>query len=149
MNYKETQYGLVMNIIFIILFFAFIFLYIFEYGDNPMPLSGLLIIMLVFFSIILLFFKLTVSIEGDYLRVVFGIGIINKSIKISEIHSATKVRNKWYYGWGIKFIPNGILYNISGFDAVELKFKNKSSIIRIGVKPNSQLYNKIQERLTS
>lgn len=149
MNYKETQYGLVMNIIFIILFFAFIFLYIFEFGNNPMPLSGLLIIMLVFISIILLFFKLTVSIEGDYLRVVFGIGIINKSIKISEIKSAKKVRNKWYYGWGIKFIPNGILYNISGFDAVELKFKNKSSIIRIGVKPNSQLYNKIQERLTS
>jgi hypothetical protein len=32
----------------------------------------------------------------------------------------TRVRNPWYYGWGIRFISNGMVYNVSGFDAVEI-----------------------------
>jgi hypothetical protein len=34
------------------------------------------------------------------------------------------VKNPWYYGWGIRLIPGGWLYNVSGFWAVELQMKN-------------------------
>jgi hypothetical protein len=30
------------------------------------------------------------------------------------------VRNPWYYGWGVRLTPHGILYNVSGLNAVEL-----------------------------
>ena len=30
------------------------------------------------------------------------------------------VRNPWYCGWGIRLGPTGWLWNVSGFDAVEL-----------------------------
>ena len=58
-----------------------------------------------------------------------------------------KVRNKWYYGWGIRFMGNVTLYNIHGLDAVELTFKNKESIVRIGTKPNSKLDSEIKKRI--
>jgi hypothetical protein len=41
------------------------------------------------------------------------------------------VRNRWYYGWGIRITPRGWLYNVSGLDAVELALKN-GKCVRIG-----------------
>jgi len=34
------------------------------------------------------------------------------------------VHNHWYYGRGIKLTPHGWLFNVSGFDAVEIQLKN-------------------------
>jgi hypothetical protein len=41
------------------------------------------------------------------------------------------VKNPWYYGWGIHLIPGGWLYNVSGWEAVELQMKNGNKY-RIG-----------------
>ena len=30
------------------------------------------------------------------------------------------VRNKWIYGWGIRRLPGGWMYNVWGLDAIEL-----------------------------
>ncbi len=39
----------------------------------------------------------------------------------------------WYYGWGIRgwLWPKMWIYNVSGFDAVEIKLKN-GKMYRIG-----------------
>jgi ABC-type polysaccharide/polyol phosphate export permease len=39
--------------------------------------------------------------------------------------------NPWYYGWGIHFIPGGVLYNASGLSAIELQLTN-GRVVRIG-----------------
>jgi len=46
---------------------------------------------------------------------------------LSEIASVKTARNKWYYGWGIRYWhwPKPVwIYNVSGFDAVELALSN-------------------------
>ena len=50
-----------------------------------------------------------------------------------EIVSAKIVKNHWYYGWGIRLVlwPRMWVYNVSGFDAVEIKLKN-NKVYRIG-----------------
>ena len=41
------------------------------------------------------------------------------------------VRNKWYFGWGIRYLGTGWLYNVSGLDAVEI-VQNDGKMVRVG-----------------
>lgn len=85
------------------------------------------------------FGTLTVAIDGQFLKFRFGWGIFRKKFLLNEIASVRKVKNHWYYGWGIRlwFWPKMWIFNISGFDAVELTMKN-GKIYRIGTdEPNA------------
>jgi len=79
------------------------------------------------------FSSLKVTIDDKQIRIKFGYGIFRKSFRLKEIASVKTVKNHWYYGWGIRFWPGSRMwiYNVSGFDAVELTFKN-NRICRIG-----------------
>ena len=55
----------------------------------------------------------------------FGIGLVQKSFLISDIDRAFTTRTHWYNGWGIRLIRGGWLFNISGFDAVEIVLENR------------------------
>lgn len=68
----------------------------------------------------LLFHNLTVEIDATHLRFRFGIGLIRKRVPLAEIVEAKPVRNSWLYGWGIHRTPHGWLYNVSGWEAVEI-----------------------------
>jgi hypothetical protein len=59
-------------------------------------------------------------VDGESVRVWFGPGVIRKRIALAEISSWRAVRNPWYVGWGIRAGPRGMIWNVSGFDAVEL-----------------------------
>ncbi|MFC2018513.1 hypothetical protein ACFLU4_00975 [Chloroflexota bacterium] len=93
-----------------------------------------------------LFSGLTVMVDEHAIQVRFGPGVIKKTIKLADIQSAKPVRNKWWYGWGIRAIPGGWLYNISGLDAVELLMMD-GRIYRVGTDEQQQLSDFIQERL--
>jgi hypothetical protein len=56
------------------------------------------------------------------------------------------VKNQWWWGWGIRLIPGGWLYNVSGLDAVELKMKN-GRVYRIGTDEPRKLAEFIQAKL--
>ncbi len=68
--------------------------------------------------------SMTVSVDEDCLTVGWGLGAMRKRIRVDEIETWRVVKNPWYYGWGIKIIPRGWLFNVSGFWAVELNMKN-------------------------
>jgi len=91
---------------------------------------------------------LTTSIDDKYLRVKFGYGIFKKSFLLSEIASAKQVKNHWYYGWGIRFWfwPRMCIYNVSGFDAVEIVTKN-GKIYRIGTDVPGELETVIKQAI--
>ncbi len=78
-----------------------------------------------------LFYKLTVIIDDKFVFIRFGYGIIRVKYALSDIASVSVVKNGWWYGWGIRSLGSGWLYNVSGLDAVELKLKN-GKIHRIG-----------------
>jgi hypothetical protein len=81
--------------------------------------------------VVVLFYRLAVTVDQQTILLRFGIGLIHKRIQLSEVVAVREVRNKWIFGWGIRFIPGGMLYNISGLDAVELTMTNGSTI-RVG-----------------
>ena len=83
------------------------------------------------FVIIGLFATLTVEIRDGLLRFRFGLGLIRKKLKVAEIESCEVVRNPWYYGWGIHATGKGWVYNVSGFEAVEI-FMSDGRRLRIG-----------------
>lgn len=83
------------------------------------PTIGALVLLLL--SIWLsLFWCLTVTVTHEHLRVAFGWGLVHKSFAIDHIAAVRPVRNRWYYGWGIRLYPGGWLYNVAGLDAVEI-----------------------------
>jgi len=97
----------------------------------------------------LLFYNLKTSVFRDKIRLTFGIGIIQKNIDMSLVKSVEVVRNNWIYGWGIRYVFNGWMWNIYGLDAVELKFKDKKSIFRIGSQHPKNLKEKIEEMINN
>ena len=70
--------------------------------------------------VLLLFLALTVEVDVESIRLWFGPGVIRRKIPLAEVRSWRAVRNPWYCGWGIRVGPRGMLWNVSGFDAVEL-----------------------------
>ncbi len=77
------------------------------------------IVEIVLLIILLIFRSLTIEIDQEELRCFFGGGLIKRRFPIAEILSAKPVKNRWYYGWGIRLIPSGWMFNVSGLEAVE------------------------------
>jgi hypothetical protein len=70
---------------------------------------------------LVLFPSLTVAIREEELLVQFGPGVVRKRFKLNEIGSCQAVKNPWYYGWGIRQTPQGMLFRVSGLHAVQIK----------------------------
>lgn len=112
MRYVHTQPGTLVRVATLPLFV--VSLVIFLQG------GGLLaFIPAVFYAlVVLLFGSLTVTIDDERIRLAYGVGLIHKSFALDDIESAERVRNPWYYFWGIRWYGRGILYNVSGLDGV-------------------------------
>lgn len=95
---------------------------------------------------LVLFATLTVDINEDLLEIRFGPGVIRKKFPLKEIESCQVVKNPWYYGWGIRLTPHGRLYNVSGFYAVEIKFKDGKKF-RIGTNVPKELEQAILQSI--
>jgi hypothetical protein len=78
----------------------------------------------VLFLSALFFWKLTVKIDNETLRVSFGIGLIHKTVPVANIVASEPIRIRWWWGWGIHWTPYGWLYNFSGLDAVAITLRN-------------------------
>ena len=95
---------------------------------------------------VLLFGSLTVVVHEGEVRIRFGIGLIRKRYSLSQFVKVQAVRNKWYYGWGIRWWPGCVIYNVSGLDAVELK-RADDTVVRIGTDEPEKLREALAERM--
>ena len=78
-----------------------------------------------------LFGWLTVVVDDQSVVARFGVGIIRRRWPLDEIVRVQRVRNPWWTGWGIRWLPGRTVYNISGFDAVEFELRDGGTY-RIG-----------------
>ena len=71
---------------------------------------------------LLIFCRLTITIDNEKITAKFGFGIISKSIKIDAIDVAKieKVKTDWVTGIGIRLTNGGILFNIKPGYAIKL-----------------------------
>jgi len=144
MKYKHTQIGYLMIVVTLILLIFFVWVHITAAAEPPSVDSGsnfaITAIMTSILFILVSFWSLQVCIDETYLHIKFGYGIYQKKFLLNEVISAKTVKNHWYYGWGIRgwLWPNMWIYNISGFDAVEIKLRNGKTY-RIGTDEPKQL----------
>ncbi|MCR4327948.1 MAG: hypothetical protein NUV53_00315 [Patescibacteria group bacterium] len=132
-TYKHTQIGYLMRVITLTVLVFFAWLQITVRAEPPSIDSGtnfaFTAIMALVLFILASFGSLTVSVDEQRVAIKFGFGIFRKKFTTSEIASVAQVRNHWYYGWGIRlwFWPRMWIFNVSGFDAVEIRMKNPTS----------------------
>jgi hypothetical protein len=121
MVYNHTQKGRLIGFILLALILLFAFI-LSSTGFEPMAFATMLLVVIIVIS----FTTLNVTIDENYLGIKFGYGIFRKKFPLNEIISAKTVKNHWYYGWGIRLWlwPKMWIFNVSGFDAVEIKLKN-------------------------
>jgi hypothetical protein len=129
---KFTQPGTISLIVMLPIFiFSVIMLIYFGLTDFPEgAVFGFLAA--IFLICLLIFYKLTITIDDTMLTFSMGVGFVSKKYLIADIKSCKVVKNSAFNGIGIKLLNNGWLYNVSGLYAVELTFKNRKSVVRIG-----------------
>jgi hypothetical protein len=98
-------------------------------GTRASPGAALVALFLILVG--LLFATLTVEVDAREIRVRFTGGIVRKRVPVAEVSRHRAVRNPWYYGWGIHKLRGGWIWNVSGFDAVELVLGD-GSVWRVG-----------------
>ena len=104
-------------------------------------------VLVVLAVIVILFHSLTVAISGEELVVQFGPGAIRKRFKLNEIESCQAVRIPWYYGWGIRSTPDGMVFRVSGFRAVEIKLRTGKKYL-IGTDVPQELEEAIRQAIS-
>ncbi|WP_298325807.1 hypothetical protein [uncultured Dokdonia sp.] len=127
LRYKETQPFYLIAIICAISI-AFMALFIIEqWIDNDTVPYTLIACCFLFIVILLLFYKLEISITNQYAIASFGVGLLYKKIAINDldITTARGVKTPWYWGIGIRFTPEGTLYNTHTGGNLHIKTKNK------------------------
>lgn len=135
---KFIQFGTLPVIIFGILLTLFSF-NSFDFGFSDT--SGLLYICLSALMLICLltFYRIVIEVTENQISFKLGIGLFKKTYQINDLTSCTPVRCSLLNGFGIRRIANGWLYNISGLDAIELRFEDKRNIIQIGTNKSDEI----------
>ena len=142
-QYKHTQVGYLIIVVMATVM-VLIGIVLANAGINWIAVGVLVVIALA----MVLFSSLTVVIREEELEVRFGPGLIRKRFKLNEIESCQVVKNHWYYGWGIRLTPHGILYNVSGFYAVEIRLLTGKKY-RIGTDVPRELEAAIRSSLSN
>ena len=141
-----------MLVVTLVVLVLFAWTYITARAEPPSVDSGtnLLVtsIMALILFILASFATLTVTIDKNYIGIKFGYGIFRKKFTLNEIISITSVKNHWYYGWGIRLWlwPKMWIYNVSGFDAIEI-ITRSGRIYRIGTDDPSGLETAIKRAI--
>jgi hypothetical protein len=146
--YKHRQKGglvLYMTGFFTSLYIA-AFCYVIGMANVPgavFILPVLLLVIAVFIWSTLLMSSMTVTVDNEFVRVMFGSHAFFKKFALKDITACKPITNNFWNGWGIHMCGSGWLYNIAGFDAVEITMKSGKQN-RVGTDEPQQLAEAIQ-----
>jgi len=123
MDYQRAQYGM---LTYVLAFFALaipgiMFVQGKQIEQWQEAISPILILPLIF----LLFYKLTITVTREYIKVSFGIGIISFKVKPTKVLSTEIIHPKWWWGIGIRITPKGWLYNVAMGPAVLIHYEKE------------------------
>ena len=151
-SYKHAQIGYLTLVVTLAVLVLFAWLYITARAEPSSVDSGTnfaftATVVLILF-ILASFATLAVTLDENYLRLKFGYGIFQKKFLRGEIASVQIVKNRWYYGWGIRLWlwSKMWIYNVSGFDAIEIIMKS-GRIYRIGTDEPRKLESAIKRAI--
>ncbi len=114
-HYRHTQVGWVtLGVV------AAIAAFIFYRLPGPPATPSLVPVLVILALVASLFATLTVEVDREAIRLHFGVGLVRKRIPLAQVSAWQAVRNPWYWGWGVRLTPCGVMWNVSGLEAVEL-----------------------------
>lgn len=115
--YRHTQIGWTILIIMLVLWSVLDS--VMSSDEAGVTVAAILFLVCVVFS------ALTIRVDSEGVGWFFGPGLPRFKVTAGDIADCQRVRSKWWWGWGIRFHPWGSwLYNVSGFDAVEVSLKS-------------------------
>jgi hypothetical protein len=142
-TYDHTQFSVLFTTIFGIILLLMLFL---------MLVTGfrlISVLLFIFFAACLITFTtLTVQVDAHQIKLYFGVGLPRKALPLEVIQNLRVVRNSPLLGWGIHWFPSGWIYNVGGFEAVEIELKDGSRL-RIGSDEADELARAIENSLIS
>lgn len=142
MKYQHTQFAYLIVIFMAIIVLPASLMASFAQPAKSWP-AGVAAILLVLIT--WLFSSLKIEVNEANLVFWFGPGWWRKIIPLVEITSCKIVRNPWWYGWGIHMTPKGWIYNVSGFQGVEITLVTGKTI-RLGTDEPQALAQAINNR---
>ena len=107
---------------------------------------GAILLLVLIILCLALFATMTVQVSDQIINLQVGIGIIRTRFALQDVQAYRVVKNPWYYGWGIHVIPGGWVFNVSGWEAVELQMKNGRKY-RIGTDDPQGLIEAVRSNL--
>jgi hypothetical protein len=148
-RYKKFQFAWIIIVVLIISIIWMTFAYIHQWGNNPLDVFGYIFFMSLFGGILSAFYGITIIVTDKHLKIKFGIGLYSKKIDLASINTVVVVKTPFCYGYGIRFIPNGILYNLGSKNAIEIKLKKKKQVIQIGTDDLEKLKEAVEKGLSA
>ncbi|MEA5472406.1 hypothetical protein [Spirulina sp. 06S082] len=144
MLYKHTQIGVTILVILAIaaLLMGVIALFI----SKEASIWSAIAVISSLAVIAILFGTLTVEVEAGKLRCWFGMGLIHKEFNLTEVTDVKIIKNPWFYGWGIRRVPDAWMFNVSGLDAVQMQFSSGRKF-RIGTDEPRRLESAIRQNM--
>ena len=152
-HYENTQPGTFIRVMTVswVFFFGVLAVVMLVLGQKEAAIGlGVVTVMaaVILGIVYALFHSLIVRVSRSDIALSFGVGLIRKQFSIGDISSASIVQNRWYNGFGIRKIRGGWLYNVSGFDAIEIQLKNERKY-RIGTNQPKELLAAVESALAS
>lgn len=110
---------------------------------TPVVTIGLVVLLVA----VALMSRLEVTVDQDSVTAAFGFGKPHRVIPLDDVADVRQVRNNFWYGFGLRKIRNGWMYNVWGLDAVELELTD-GGVFRIGTDEPEKLHAAITLALT-
>lgn len=133
MKYEKVQTGWIIIVLFSVVILSLTICYLMKIGNHPLPGGVYIILTAIFVLVLLLFYRLKITVDNSGIHVIYGIGLVNIKINPEKINQVTIVKTPWYTGLGIRITDRGMLYNIQGQYAVEISYvKGKVKTVQVG-----------------
>ena len=148
MEYRQTQwsgFGLPVLVVFAVMFASVV-----ATDVESSTLFDVIVLAVMTAAIIVgvVFSRLTVSVTRDRVVASFLFGRPRRVIELADVAAVRRVRNLWWHGLGVRKIPGGWMYNVWGFDAVELELTS-GEIFRLGSNDPDALFTALASRVTT
>ena len=147
--YKKFRFVWIIVVVYIVIIVWMTFAYINQWGNNPVDIYGYIFFMVLFSGVLLTFYGITIIVTDKHIRIKFGIGLYSKKIDLASINTIAVVKTPFCRGYGIRIIPDGLLYNLGWSRAIEIKLKRKRQVIQIGTKDPEKLKEAIEKGLSA
>lgn len=119
--YEHTQRAMAWTLMAVLILAIVVVAFLVADGSDP----GVVAVVLVLTALVALVThgasRLTTRVDEVALEVTFTFGWPSKRIDRRDIVSHEIVRNPFWYGFGVRYIGRGWMWNVWGLDAVELQ----------------------------